>query len=52
MVDACQSALAIRRAWTITVALAGWVLLSGLVIALWRHAAAHHHHHESEPVSA
>ncbi|MFZ0833401.1 MAG: hypothetical protein WAM92_09995 [Mycobacterium sp.] len=54
LVDACQSALAIRRAWTITVALAGWVLLSGLAIALWRHAAAHHHHEhqDTETVNA
>lgn len=48
LVDACQSALAMRRAWTITIALVGWVLLSGLVIALWRHASAHHHDHDHE----
>ena len=53
MVDACQSALAVRRAWTITIALVGWILLSGLGVSLWRHASEHHrHHHESETASA
>jgi hypothetical protein len=38
-VDECQSALATRRAWAIPLAVAGWVMLSGIAVALWRHAA-------------
>ena len=38
-VDQCQTALVVRRAWAIPVALVGWVLLSGLAVALWRHAS-------------
>ena len=41
-VDECQGALAARRAWTIPVALTGWVVLSCLAVALWRHASPHH----------
>jgi hypothetical protein len=40
-VDECQSALAARRAWTIPVAVAGWVVLSCLAVALWRRASPH-----------
>jgi hypothetical protein len=38
-VDQCQSALAMRRAWTIPVALIGSVILSGVGVALWRHTS-------------
>ena len=38
-VDECQSALGTRRAWAIPIAVAGWVMLSGIAVALWRHAA-------------
>jgi hypothetical protein len=38
-VGQCQSALAMRRTWTIPLAVAGWVVLSGLAVALWRHAS-------------
>jgi hypothetical protein len=38
-VDQCQSALEVRRAWTIPIAVAGWLILSGLAVALWRHAS-------------
>jgi hypothetical protein len=40
-VDQCQSALAMRRAWTIPVALTGWVILSGVLVELWRHTSPH-----------
>jgi hypothetical protein len=52
LVGNCQSALAIRRAWAGTVALVGWIMLSGLAIALWRHASAHHRQAERESVDA
>ena len=39
-VDQCQTALTVRRAWAIPVALVGWIILSGLAIALWRHASS------------
>lgn len=38
-VDQCQGALAVRRAWTIPLAVIGWLILSGLAVALWRHAS-------------
>ncbi len=38
-VDQCQTALMVRRAWAIPVALVGWLILSGLAVALWRHAS-------------
>jgi len=38
-VDQCQTALMQRRAWSIPIAAVGWLVLSGLAIALWRHAA-------------
>jgi hypothetical protein len=38
-VDQCQSALATRRAWSIPVALVGWVILSGVLVELWRHTS-------------
>ena len=41
-VDQCQSELAMRRAWTIPIAVVGWLILSGLAVALWRHAAPDH----------
>ena len=34
-----QAALVSRRAWTIPVAVIGWLILSGVAIALWRHPA-------------
>jgi hypothetical protein len=37
--EQCQRALGMRRAWAIPVAVAGWILLSGMAVALWRHAA-------------
>ena len=40
-VEQCQSALAVRRAWAIPVAVAGWIVLCGIAVALWRHAAPH-----------
>jgi hypothetical protein len=43
-VDQCQSALAVRRAWTIPIAVAGWLILSGLAVALWRHASPDREH--------
>ena len=46
-VDQCQSALAVRRAWTIPIAVAGWLILSGLAVALWRHASPEHEHAEA-----
>lgn len=42
-VEQCQNALAMRRAWSIPLAVAGWVILSGLGVALWRHAAPERH---------
>jgi len=39
VVDQCQTALMARRAWSIPIAVVGWVILSGLAVALWRHAA-------------
>ena len=38
-VDQCQTALASRRAWSIPIAVVGWLILSGVAIALWRHAS-------------
>ena len=54
LVDQCQSALAVRRAWSGTAALLGWVVLSGLAVTLWRHASAHHREsqRENESVNA
>jgi len=43
-VDQCQSALAARRAWTIPIAVVGWLILSGLAVALWRHASPEREH--------
>jgi len=43
-VDQCQSALAVRRAWTIPIAVVGWLILSGLAVALWRHASPEREH--------
>jgi hypothetical protein len=43
-VDQCQSALMVRRAWTIPIAVVGWVILSGLAVALWRHASPGREH--------
>jgi hypothetical protein len=37
-VDECNSALAFRRAWTIPLATIGWLILSWLVVAFWRHS--------------
>jgi len=47
-VGQCQSALAMRRAWSIPLAVAGWVVLSGLVVALWKHSAPEEHDHAIE----
>jgi len=38
-VDQCQSALVVRRSWSIPIAVVGWLILSGLAITLWRHAS-------------
>jgi hypothetical protein len=46
-VEQCQSALAMRRAWTIPIALVGWLILSGLAVALWRHASPEGEHAEA-----
>ena len=43
-VNQCQSALAVRRAWTIPIAVVGWLILSGLAVALWRHASPEREH--------
>jgi hypothetical protein len=43
-VDQCQSALVVRRAWTIPIAVVGWLILSGLAVALWRHASPDRDH--------
>ena len=37
-VDECNSALAFRRAWTIPLAAIGWMILSWLMFAFWRHS--------------
>ena len=41
-VNECQSALATRRAWAIPVATVGLLIISGLLVELWRHAAPSH----------
>ncbi len=41
LADQCQNALMLRRAWAIPIALAGWVLFSGVAVALWRHTSQH-----------
>lgn len=46
-VDQCQSALAMRRAWAIPIAVTGWIVLCGIAVALWRHAAPHAEHAEA-----
>jgi len=38
-VDQCQTALLSRRAWSIPIAVAGWLILSGVAVVLWRHAS-------------
>lgn len=38
-VDQCQTALLSRRAWSIPIAVVGWLILSGVAVALWRHAS-------------
>jgi hypothetical protein len=38
-VDQCQAALVWRRVWSIPIAVVGWLILSGVAIALWRHAS-------------
>jgi len=43
-VNQCQSALAVRRAWAIPIAVVGWLILSGLSVALWRHASPDREH--------
>jgi hypothetical protein len=40
-VGQCQSALATWRAWTIPVAVAGWLVLSAALVAAWRHTSPH-----------
>ena len=39
-VGQCHTALAVRRLWTIPVAVVGWLILSGLAVSAWRHASA------------
>ena len=35
-VDECNTALAVRRAWTIPLAAVGWLILSGFLVAVYR----------------
>jgi len=38
-VDLCQTSLVSRRAWSIPIAVADWLILSAVAITLWRRAS-------------
>jgi hypothetical protein len=37
-VDRCNTAVTIRRVWTIPLAALGSLIIAGLIVALWKHA--------------